>query len=306
MDSLPTGFGIAAKYPNDVGIGNDAAVLLHEDFSDFEHGPGKTWAAHGINGDGKPLKLTLPMSSQEVSMGFWQWLDGYEELFLRYYQKFDKDYDINGSNHCGPNLSARYYMRPHGQASPGFRANGYNKILVSNEFWRDNDEGDPPGLWNFYVYHPTQGGRYGDHWYPTGERSVSEGPQSQMNLSPDFIPRPNFRPKRGEWYCYEFRVKLNSVPEEGIYEFTNENVFGGDRGSVKVLKEPRYLNDGRITSWVNGQVMADYNNLVLRYTNDLKLDRVEFGLHAKNSPKENSIWYNDIVLAREYVGPVIK
>jgi len=339
-----SGHGIACKYQNDIGLKNDADVLLFEDFADYNNAVqthmssnwdvGKRWTFYNINeqstfdtaakGGGKSLKLTLPVSSEELAMGFWQWLDedvyasadqatppnffgkkgGYDELFLRYYQKFDDEYDVNGSNHCGPNLSSWYYKRPYGQASPGFKANGYNKLLVSNEFWRENNIGDPPGLWNFYVYHPNQGGLYGDHLYPTGERSVSEGLQSQLALSSDFVPRPNFRPQRGRWYCYELRVKLNSVPEEGIYRFTGDNTFGGDRGAVTVLKAPHYLSDGRITSWVDGQVMADYDNLVLRYTNDLKLDRLEFGLHAKKSFVENSIQYSNIVLATAYIGPV--
>jgi len=147
-----------------------------------------------------------------------------------------------------------------------------------------------------------QGGRYGDHFYPNGERSVSEGPQSQLDKPSNFVPRSDFMPKRGRWYCYEFRVKLNTVIEEGEYEFIGEGVFGGDRGHVIVTKEPRYSNDGRITAWVDGKILTDYDGITLRYTNDLKLDRLEFCLHAKCSTKENSIWYSDIVLSQEYIG----
>src|SRR5688572_9161121 len=53
--ALPGGFGLAAKYPNDAGIGRDAAVLLAEDFERGEIADlGKRWTEVS-NKDGKPL-----------------------------------------------------------------------------------------------------------------------------------------------------------------------------------------------------------------------------------------------------------
>jgi len=354
---LQTSYGIAASYQNDVGLVSHPSVILFEDFSDYqtpsgieEHmaesgtalEKGKRWHDLRVNQYGsldtpgyilvdagsiksRSLKLTLPASTQELSMGFWQWLDktiftdakiplpngiktkegGYDDLYLRYYQKFALGYDITGSNHCGPSLSSWYNKRPYGQASPGHKANGYNKMLVANEFWRGDSKDTPPGKANFYVYHPKQGGIYGDHFFPTGHISVSEGPQSAaIPLSPDFVKCSDFTPELDRWYCLEFRVKLNTVIEEGEYNFTGDYIYGGDRGAVNVTKKPVYLHDGRITGWVDGQVIADFPNLVLRYTNDLKLDDCIFGLHAKNSTKDNTIWYGGIVLATEYIGPI--
>jgi len=319
---LQFGCGIAANYPNDVDIATHKSVILHEDFTNFpfssELDSTKSalcaflftdrWNSLRIETHGsidpaeKSLKLTLPANKDELSLAFWQWLDasvftdaklpqpmgiktkpgGYDELYLRYYQKFDENYDCTGSNHCGPNLSARYNKRPYGQASPGVKSDGYNKMLVSYEFWRGDQNDAPPGRANFYVYHPLQGGVYGDHLFPTGQISVSEGPQSAaMPLSPNFVPRPDFTPERGRWYCYEFCVKLNTVGENG-----------------------EIFNDGRITAWVDGEILMDFPNLALRYTSDLKLDDCIFGLHAKESSQTNTIWYKGIVLATEYIGPI--
>jgi len=333
---------LAALFPRDVGIAGHKSVILHENFSDYTNGinthiceegapAGQRWRGLRVSQYGEiedgAMKLSLPASDTELSLGFWQWLDssvfdtqnqpqpkvikttpgGYDELYLRYYQKFDVNYCVTGSNHCGPNLSASYNLKPHGQASPGHKANGYNKLLISYEFWRGEAADTPPGKLNFYVYHPLQGGIYGDHFFPTGHISVSEGLQSAaMSLDPSFIPRPDFTPQLGKWHCYEFCVKLNTVLEEGEYHFANpsEYVMGGDRGEAVVTKKPIILHDGRITGWVDGEVVADFPGLALRYTNDLKLDDVIFSQHAKESNRENAIWYRDIVLATEYVGSI--
>jgi hypothetical protein len=144
---------------------------------------------------------------------------------------------------------------------------------VSHEFWRDHEIGEPPGQANFYVYHPLQVDVWGDHIAPTGI-----GFPSGLTLAPTFQPRPDFTPQRDRWYSYQFRLKLNSVQAEGVY-----------------------AADGRLTSWIDGQIVADFPGLVFRYTPDLKIDRVEFALQARNNVQENSIWYDNIVLSTEYI-----
>ena len=63
--------------------------------------------------------------------------------------------------------------------------------------------------------------------------------------------------------------------------------------------------DGRIACWVNGHLAADYCNLRLRDVPELTIDRFGIGLHIKsNTIRENKKWYDDVVAAKSYIGPI--
>ena len=63
------------------------------------------------------------------------------------------------------------------------------------------------------------------------------------------------------------------------------------------------LRDGRIAIWIDGKLIADFPNLRLRDVSFLKIDQVELGLHIKsNTTRQNLNWYDDVVIARSYIG----
>ena len=63
--------------------------------------------------------------------------------------------------------------------------------------------------------------------------------------------------------------------------------------------------DGRIASWVDGELSADLPNLRLRDVDALKLNHAAIDLHIGSNPnRENRKWYDDVVIATAYVGPV--
>jgi len=64
------------------------------------------------------------------------------------------------------------------------------------------------------------------------------------------------------------------------------------------------LRDGRIAVWVNGALVADFLNLRLRDTTDLTIERMSLGLHAGSSPRLNKKWYDNLVVATSYIGPI--
>jgi hypothetical protein len=93
----------------------------------------------------------------------------------------------------------------------------------------------------------------------------------------EFVPRPNFTPELGRWYCYEVMVKANTP---------------GAR-------------DGRVKCWIDGVVIAEFTNLRLRDVDTLQIDRFGLSLHFGTNSHETRKWYDDVVAATAYVGPMV-
>ena len=63
--------------------------------------------------------------------------------------------------------------------------------------------------------------------------------------------------------------------------------------------------DGPITLWLDGVVIADFPNLRLRDVATLKMDRFNLSLHAgSNTTGVTKKWYDNVVVAKSYVGPI--
>ena len=194
-------------------------------------------------------------------------------LFLRYYSKFQPPYDVVGSSHNGSSISAHYFIN--GQATPGVPADGTNKFLANLENWRGDAATPSPGDLNIYVYHPEQRSQYGDHFFPNGE--VSPNTSITFDFGPGFVSRPNVIPELDRWYCYEYMVKANTP---------------GQR-------------DGRIAFWLDGKLVADFPGLRLRDVATLKIDRFGLSFHIGSNPNgESAKWYDNVVAATSYIGPV--
>ena len=283
---LPEGnSGIAVRYPGDVGIGSDPAVIFADDFESYSSAAGITsrWdeARHSANiriatepgnffGGSRALEFTVPKQTNEVSNNVTKYVTPERDvLFLRYYAKFDAGFDVLGSSHNGSTISARY-------CCPGLRADGYNKFLVSYEAWRGETVTANPGNLSLYIYHPDQRDVWGDHFYPTGR--VVPFDQTFGNFGLEFVARPDVIPALGRWYCYELMVKTNTP---------------GQR-------------DGRVAMWLDGKLIADFPNLRLRETNALKIDRFTIDLHVRsNVLGVAKKWYDNVVAATSYIGPTI-
>jgi hypothetical protein len=135
-----------------------------------------------------------------------------------------------------------------------------------------------PGYGQIYSYWPFQRTNYGDHWYSDGW--VIPGGWGLWVLYPfqypGFKPLPNWQPVRGIWYCYEFMVQLNAL---------------GTRNGV-------------VAYWINGQLKGRWPNLFIRSIDSLKIDFASLDLHATKSLRVNKKWYDNVVIARRYIGPI--
>ncbi len=281
------GEGIASEYPGDEGIGSDPRVIFADDFESYGSGGdlANRWDAvyhladittdpSNVYAGAKALQFTAPQQTSELSNGVAKVLSNeLDLLYLRYYSKYDESFDIVGSSHNGGGISAHYFVD--GNATPGVRADGYNKFLIEFENWRGEAATTSPGEQNIYIYHPEQRSNYGDHFFPDGR--VMPNTSIPNDFGPEFVGRPNFTPELGRWYSFEVMLKANTPGER----------------------------DGRITCWIDGELVADFPNLRLRDIDTLKIDRFNLSLHFGSNPAgETRKWYDNVVAATEYIGPM--
>src|SRR5437588_9803078 len=63
-------------------------------------------------------------------------------------------------------------------------------------------------------------------------------------------------------------------------------------------------NDGEVKYWIDGNVVGDFPNLNIRSISSLKIDTAHIGLHALHSERVNKKWYDNVVVATQYIGPM--
>ena len=289
--SVPAFFadGIASRYPNDVGIENDPNVILFDGFESYtlpsqlrpkwnEAGrqanlriatePGNFFAGR------KSLEMKLPMSVTETVNSVTKRLSPEEPiLFIRAYTKFDVGFNVR-SGHNGLRISGHY---PGGAGVPAPRdGTGFFLFSIQNRTGRGGEV--QPGYSAVYSYWPYQRTNFGDNWYPDGWVSPNGWGDWILypNRYPHFSVLSNWQPQRGIWYCYEFMVKTNTV------------------GS----------NNGEVAYWIDGNLVGYFPDLFIRSINSLKIDEVALRLTATSSTRVNKKWYDNVVIARSYIGPI--
>jgi hypothetical protein len=302
---LPTGnSGIASKYPGDVNIKSDPAVLFADDFESYtsasqltSSGNWQNYYGTGINtaietggsdvfAGSKSLRFIVPANSGDANAVQRTLAGNHDTVFLRAYTKFASDWSDTGSEHngitlmgnyCGPGTtpSCNGHVNPPGSVGAGRPS----KMFVNAESSCDRTGSGPqPCFLNSYVYYPEQRDTadwYGDHWFPDGYALPNSS--DQRNWGPYFQARANWVPVRNQWYCYEIMVQLNTV---------------GSR-------------NGRVAVWVDGKLMADYQNLVLRSDPTLHIDDADLQAYIQNNTGPNMRkWYDNVVVATSYIGPM--
>jgi hypothetical protein len=288
---LPEGDGLAAKYPGDVGIDQDPAVVFADGFEDLEdvvmetgayEQKGKRWDSawgvvritqepENVHSGRQAIEITHK-SRQPRSHGAEKGFEpGVDVLFLRYYMKFAKEFP--GLHHTGMAISGFPAGVPVGE-STGVRPNGRNHftaVLDAVQYGSDSPPG-PPGYLEVGCYHMDQGRKWGDLLFPTGE---VHPPENKWLLGEHFVPRPNVIPERGRWCCYELMVKVNTPGER----------------------------DGRVAFWVDGKLAGDFPNLRLRSVPILKANRINIVTYSSSLRPHTTLWYDDVVAATAYIGP---
>jgi hypothetical protein len=80
---------------------------------------------------------------------------------------------------------------------------------------------------------------------------------------------------RDQWYCLEHMIKANDVGQA----------------------------NGQLAAWIDGKLYIHYTGLRWRTSDDVKLKRFNIGVYVHHARKDNTVWYDDVVLSTGYVGP---
>ena len=305
-EGIPTatpidGSGIAPRYPGDKNIASDPAVIIADDFESYMSPSQLTnnWDAayqlpniriatepNNVFSGNKSLEFSLPISANEVSNSVKKIINPTQDtVFIRAYTKFDPGYQVTGSTHNGLTLSAEY-PGP-GRRPPPDGTGFFLFVLQNNSLIGES----APGFTHLYSYWPRQRSDFGDHWYPTGfvvpfDSGIGEDGEQIGNRGdwlafpsqyPDFNPMANFLPQRDRWYCYELMVRANTPGQ----------------------------NNGEVKFWIDGTVVGDFPDLNVRSIITLKIDEAHIGLHAGHSERINKKWYDNVVIATQYIGPMV-
>jgi hypothetical protein len=285
---------IAARYPGDKNIASDPAVIFADDFESYtnasqlatrwskvahvEHMRIATEPGNRFAG-AKAVEMSLPISSKEVSTSLEKTVDT-DTLFVRVYEKWATNYHVTGSNHNGISISGGTPAGP-GTPAPA-NGRGFFIFLLQNILsGRPGGGTTDPGFDQIYAYWPSQRSDFGDHWFPDGW-VVPPGGKGDWLLYPaqypDFRVMPNHLPQRNRWYCYELMVRANTP----------------------------WLNDGEVKWWVDGKLTADFPDLKIRSIAGLRIDVAKILLHANRTTEVVKKYYDNVVIARNYIGPMVR
>lgn len=278
-EPLPEGHnGIAAGYASDDGIASDPRVTFADNFESYTS-PSQLTSTGGYLNYYQASNIAFDTSiffagTKSLRLRMPSTGSEVSNAIVRRISPaqdiiFMRVYGRYQPSYSGVN-SAHNGLRISGKyTGPGRRPNGTDFFLVNVENSR-HEEGEP-GFTHAYVYHPEQDDIYGERWFPDG--STRNGSQS---FGSDFIARPNVNPARGVWISYEVMIKLNTP---------------GSR-------------DGRVAVWQDGALVADWTGLRFRDVNTLKIDEIQLENGGQRSTQQNDKWYDDLVVATSYIGPM--
>ena len=269
------GDGLAAKFKKDEGLERDSRVVLRES---FESGDLKQWseskshpgtiefAGDTVHGGKKSLKITATLG-QDTGGHLWKMLKpGHDRLHFRFYVYFPKGHEyIHHFVHlCGYNPATAW---PQGGA--GERPAGDKRFSTGLDITGDWGKVEPPGRWMFYSY-----------W-------------CEMKAAPDGkfwgnAPKQEkvVRAESGRWVCAEFMIKCNTIGKaDGEQAYWIDGKCVGRWGGYKWRTDPA-LN-------VNGVWLLYYIT-----------DNAANQNSVKDPKKVNSVYFDDVVGATEYIGPM--
>jgi len=82
--------------------------------------------------------------------------------------------------------------------------------------------------------------------------------------------------RRDRWYCLEHMIQVNDVGQA----------------------------NGELAAWIDGKLYIHYKGFRWRTSADVKLKRFDIGVYVHQAAKDNTVWYDDVVLSTGYVGLV--
>ena len=293
----PDNSGLASKYPGDAGIETDPNVIFIENFEEgsisavaSRWDEAKNSEQMSLSGDIPPASsgnhsiLFAHVEGKDSGHMYRRLLPGYDQLYLRFYAKFDTDcHPISHFIHIGGHNPPT----PWAQGGAGTRPDGDKWFTTGVEpfgsAWR----------WDFYSY-----------WMemracPTGKYWGN-----------DFINDKDLTVAKGQWICVELMTKMNDPVTER-------------NGQQAIWINGRlWQQNGQATShigqgfpkgkWVWDSFNPDpdaipFEGLRWRSVKELNLNYLWLLVYIttnKNPEHLNKVWLDDVVVAKQYIGPI--
>jgi hypothetical protein len=275
--------GLAAKYVDDVGIANDPEVFFADN---FESGDMTRWdqQKRAVITQEKPnaghwcVQMAMERGKNHGADAIKWFMPGADAVYARFYVKFSPDYQYNhhfvwlGANQRTNKWSA------FGKA--GLKPNG-TYYSTGMEPWFAWGKNPPPGEVNLYTYYldmerdPKMDKYWGNGFFPPGPGKGKAAGASRV------IPPLN------QWQCWEFMIQANT---------------GSDKA------------DGKQAMWIDGKLIGEFTGIRWRHDMDLKVNCLwleHYGYDEGDPTKpywkeSQSVWFDDVVVARRYIGPMKK
>src|SRR5262249_53213976 len=288
LAALPTGpkrdattVGLAAKHPGDAGIAEDPDVFFADN---SESGDMKKWdeQKRAVLTEERPnsgrwcVQMSMERGKNHGADAKKWFMPGADTVYARFYVKFSPDYQYDhhfvwlGANQRTNKWSA------FGKA--GLKPNG-SYYSSGMEPWFAWGKNPPPGEVNLYTYYPDmKPHRKRDKF--GGNGFSPPGPKKGRAATPARVIPP-----LNQWQCWEFMVQANTAPDKA---------------------------DGKQAMWVDGKLVGEFTGIRWRNDMDLKVNcfwlehyGYDEGDPTKQYWKESqSVWFDDVVVARRYIGPI--
>jgi predicted amidohydrolase len=274
--------GLAVKYPGDAGIANDPDVLFAEN---FESGDMKKWdqqRGRVVMTEDQPnsgrwcVQMPMERGKNQGGDAIKWFMPGADAVYARLYVKFSPDYQYN---HHFVWLSANQRTNKWSAfGKAGLKPNG-TYYSTGMEPWFAWGKNPPPGEVNLYTYYldmepdRKMDKYWGNGFFPPGPgKGTAAGPARVI-------------PKLNEWQCWEFMIQANTAPDKA---------------------------DGKQAMWVDGKLIGEFTGIRWRDDMDLKVNCLwleHYGYDEGDPTKQywkdsQSVWFDDVVVARRHIGPI--
>lgn len=278
------GDGLASKYVRDVRISTDPQVLFADD---FESGDLRKWdetrrpvvTTNAPNSGKWCVEMSMEKGKNHGADAIKWFMPGADTVYVRFYVKFSENYQYN--HHFVTLLANQKTNRWSAFGKAGRKPNGtyYSSGMEPWFAWGKNPS---PGELNLYTYyldmepdHRMKDKYWGNGFFPPG-------PGKGIAASKDRVI-----PTLNEWQCWEFMIQANSAPDKP---------------------------DGKQAMWLDGKMIAEFTGIRWRNDLDLKVNCLwlqHFGYDEGDPTKQywkesQSVWFDDVVVARSYIGPMRK